>query len=181
MSTSVPLLREELVEASVLRCIANGLADYGLVKQTGDYAGPAPNLVLREAFPTPDERAEELKATTLAFGFNVDDGGTPGEMGSSLTFYVHTLTCWVFALEPRFGRKVAYALQHIARRGPGPFGLPDTIPLLDFNADADNPPQLDSLNVLSVQVSHQGNNSVRPWDRYVWTAGINVRDAAYMA
>lgn len=180
MSTSVPLLREELVEASVLRCIASGLADYGIVKQTNSYSGGAPNVVVREAFPTPDERADELMATTLAFGFNVDDGGVPGEMGSSLTFYVHTLTCWVFALEPRFGRKVAYALQHIARRGQGDFGLPDTIPLLDFNADPVTPPQLDLLNTMSVQVQHQGNNSVRPWDRYVWTAAVNVRDGYYI-
>lgn len=176
MSTSVPLLREELVEASVLRAITTGLPRYGMVKQSQDFAGPAPNVVIREAFPTPDERAQELVATTLAFGFNQDDGGQPAEMGSSLTRYVHTLTAWVFALEPRFGRKVAYAIQHVCRVNANPYGLPDTIPLLDFNADPQNPPQIDTLLTLGVQVDHQGNNSVRPWDRYVWTCNINVRD-----
>lgn len=174
MSTSVPLLREELVEASVLRCITTGLPEYGMVLQPGGFSGAAPNIVVREAFPTPDERADELKATTLAFGFNVDDGGRQAELGTTLTEYVHTLTCWVFALEPRFGRKVAYAIQHVARANL------DLIPLLDFNADADNPPVIDAMNVLGVQVQHQGNQSVRPWDRYVWTATINARDVYYV-
>lgn len=178
MSTSVPLLREELVEASVLRCLTSGLPRYGLQLGTNGDVGPAPLVVVRNAFPTPDERAEELTATTLAFGFNVDDGGMPAELGTSLTHYVHTLVVWVFALEPRFGRKVAYAIQHVCRVNPDT--LPDTIPLLDFNADADAPPVLDSLMTLHVQVKHEGNSSPRPWDRYVWTASIGVRDTYYV-
>lgn len=164
-----------------MRAITTGLPDYGMVRQTNGFAGPAPNVVVRQAFPTPDERAEELAATTLAFGFNVDDGGEPAEMGTTLTHYVHTLTAWVFALEPRFGRKVAYALQHIARRGGGTYNLlPDTLPLLDFNADSQNPPPLDPLLVFKAQVQHQGNQSPRPWDRYVWTCSIVVRDTYYV-
>lgn len=180
MSVSVPLLREELVEASVLRCITAGLPAYGVVLQTGPFAGPAPNVVVREAFPTPDERESELTCTTLAFGFGHDDGGMAAEIGTTLTKYVHTLSCWVFALEPRFGRKVAYAMQHVCRVGQGNYGLPDTITLLDFNADPVAPPQLDLLNVLSVQVEHQGNNSVRPWDRYVFSANVIVQDIYYV-
>lgn len=175
------LLREELVEASVLRAITAGLPDYGMVLQTGGFDGGAPNVVVREAFPTPDERNAELTATTLAFGFNVDDGGEPAEMGTSLTHYMHTLTCWVFALEPRFGRKVAYALQHIARRGGGAYNLlPDTLALLDFNANPAAPPVLDALLVYKAQTEHQANQSPRPWDRFVWTCSIVVRDTAYI-
>lgn len=168
------LLREELVEASVLRCITTGLPNYGFTLENGAFAGGPPAVVVRESFPTPDERTSELAATTLAFGFNVDDGGTPAELGSTLTKYVHTLTCWVFGLEPRFARKVAYAIQHVCRVNM------DLIPLLDFNADPAAPPQIDAMNTLSVQVQHQGNNSPRPWDRYVWTAAINVRDVYYI-
>lgn len=168
------LLREELVEASVLRCLTTGLPHYGMVLQTNGFDGPAPNVVVREAFPSPEERDSELTATTLAFGFNVDDGGTPAELGSTLTRYTHTLMCWVFALEPRFGRKIAYAIQHVCRVNI------DLIPLLDFNADPANPPEIDALNTLAVQVQHQANNSPRPWDRYVWTASINVRDTYYI-
>jgi hypothetical protein len=174
MSTGTPLLREELVEASVLRAITTGLPNYGIALQTNGFAGPAPNVIVRESFPTPDERETPLSATTLAFGFNVDDGGEQAELGSTLTKYVHTLTAWIFALEPRFGRKVAYAIQHVCRVNL------DLIPLLDFNADPASPPQIDALNTLLVQVEHMGNNSVRPWDKYVWCAHINVRDCYYV-
>jgi hypothetical protein len=179
VSTNTPnLLRAELVEASVRRCLISLLPNYGMVMQQEGFSGPAPNVVFREAFPTPDERESELTVTTVSFGFSVDDGGVPAELGTTLTKYVHTITAWVFALEPRFGRKVAWAMQAASRIGPGPYGLPDTIPLLDFNADPDDPPQIDILCTLGSQVAHQGNNSIRPWDKYVWTTTINVRDIA---
>lgn len=160
------LIREELVELSVLRAVTVGLPDYGYV-----LGGPDANVLVREAFPTPEERGGELAVTTLAFGFNVDDGGQPAELGSTLTKYVHSLVCWVFALDPRFGRRLAYTVKNIARRND------DQIPLLDFNQDTE--PQIDALNVLHTQVRHEVNTSVRPWDQYVWTVTISVRDVAY--
>lgn len=165
---TMQMLREEMVEASVLRAITAGITDYGAV-----VTGGSPNLAIREAFPTPDERAGELNITTLAFGFNIDDGGEPAEMGSTLTRYTHTLVCWTFAIEPRFGRHIAQAIMHVARRNN------DIIPLLDFSQDGD--PVIDGLNVMKVQVRHQVNQSPRPWDRYVWTTSISVRDTAYPA
>jgi hypothetical protein len=166
MPTEPALIREELVELSVLRAITTGLPDYGY-RLNGD----SPNVRVREAFPTPDERAEELTITTLAFGFNVDDGGEPAELGSTLTKYVHSLSCWVFALEPRFGRRLAHTIRNIMRRNN------DIVPLLDFNDPAE--PIIDSLNVLRTQVRHEANNSPRPWDAYVWTVTIAVRDICY--
>lgn len=180
MGTTVPLLREELVEASVMRVIASGLADYGLIKQVDGFVGDKPNVVLREAFPTPDERGEELLANTLAFGFNSDDGGVAAELGTTLTKYVHTQVAWVFGLDMAFSRKVAQVVKHIVRRGQGEWGTPDTIPLLDFNADPENPPQIDLLMVLSAHTEHQGNTSVRPWDRYLYTCTVEVQDIYYV-
>lgn len=175
MTTAI--LREELVEASVLRAITTELpTKAGVLIRANGYAGPPPHVVVREAFPTADERNSELLATTLAFGFSVDDGGEPGELGTTLTVFVHQLVCWVFGIEPRFARRVAYGIAHVARAYPDQ--LPDTLPLYDFNQDGD--PQVDDLIVLRTQVQHQGNNSPRPWDRYVWTTTIEVRDAAYM-
>lgn len=162
------LIREELVELSVLRAITLGLPDYGYVLSPGDGA----NVLVREAFPTPDERAEELTITTLAFGFNIDDGGEEAELGSNLTRYVHTLMCWSFGLEPRFTRRLAHTIKNIARRNL------DSIPLYDFN-QADPAPQIDTLRVMKTQVRHQVNNSPRPWDQYVWTTALSVRDYAY--
>ena len=156
---------------SVMRCIATGLPDYGYVVENGSNSVPGANILLREAFPTPDERNGELLITTIAFGFNIDDGGEPAELGTNLTRYVHTLMCWTFALEPRFGRRLAHTIKNIARR------TLDALPLYDFNQDSD--PQIDTLLVMKTQVRHQVNNSVRPWDQYVWTTSLAVQDFYY--
>ncbi len=165
------LIREELVELSVLRWITGALPDYGyVIAPTPDPSGG--NVYVREAFPTPEERNQELTVTTLAFGFNIDDGGEPAEMGSNLTKYVHTIVCWVFATEPRFGRRLGHTLKNVARRNM------DTIPLLDFN-QPDPAPTIDGLNVMRAQTRHEVNQSPRPWDRYVWTCAISVQDYSY--
>lgn len=158
------ILREELVEYSLLQKIREGLPTYGIVLAP---AGGA-TVILREAFPTPEERQEELTMTTVAFGFNIDDGGRPVELGSNLTEYRHTLEVWTFATEPRFGRHVAHAIKHIVRTNEA------SIPLLDYN-QAENP-AIDVLLVEKAQVQHQANSSPRPWDRYVWSTSVVVAD-----
>jgi len=168
MPVEPDLIREELVELSVLRAIRLGLPDYGYTLGTDPSVA---DVNVREAFPNPEERNEELVITTVAFGFNIDDGGEPAELGSNLTKYVHTLICWTFALDPRFGRRLAHTIKNIARRNL------DVLPLYDFNQDAE--PQIDALNVMKTQVRHEVNNSPRPWDQYVWTTAISVQDISY--
>src|SRR2546427_10118746 len=138
---SATILREELVEYSTLQRIREGLPSYGLVL---DPEEGTPTVKLREAFPTPEERSEELQITTVAFGFNIDDGGRLMELGSNLTEYTHTLEVWTFATEPRFGRRLAHAIKHVVRSPD------DSIPLLDYNQDED--PQIDTLIVVKAQV-----------------------------
>jgi hypothetical protein len=157
------LLREELVELSALALLNSDLPTYGFV-----LSGGGQDVRLREAFPTPEERAQELEMTTVAFGFNIDDGGKLIEMGSDLTEYVHTLIVWTFATEPRFGRKLAHAIKHVFRAGQA------EIPLLDFGQEGN--PQIDSLRVDKAQVRHEVNQSPRPWDQYVWTTTITLTD-----
>lgn len=167
------LIRAELVEASVMRCIVTGLPDYGYTLADDSTTTPptTADVFVREAFPTAEERNGELTVTTLAFGFNIDDGGEPAELGSTLTKYVHTLVCWTFATEPQFGRRLANVIKDVVRRSY------DQIPLLDFDQDDD--PQIDSMIVMKAQARHEVNVSPRPWDRYVWTTAISVRDVAY--
>lgn len=162
------LLREDLVELSILRKIKEGLPafDYVLAPETGA------TLEVKEAFPTPEERTKELTITTLAFGFNIDDGGRDVELGSTLTEYRHTLMAWVFGLEPRFARQVAQSIKHILRDAD------DAVPLLNFAEEGN--PQIDTLRIEKVQVAHQGNNSQRPWDQYVFTATSVVSDTYYI-
>lgn len=158
------ILREELVEYSAFQLIRERLPAFGVTLAPAENA----TVVLREAFPTPEERQEELTMTTVAFGFNIDDGGRQMELGSNLTEYTHTLEVWTFATEPRFGRHLAHAIKHLIRTGDA------SIPLRDYNEAED--PIIDRLLVNKVQVTHQANNSPRPWDRYVWTTSIQVQD-----
>lgn len=170
--TEPRILREELVELSVMRAVTAGLPDYGYVLLALDGSNfSSANVHFREAFPTPEERNGELKITTLAYGFNVDDGGKPMELGSNLTEYVHTLTVWTFALDPQFGKRLAATVKEIAWRNGG--GLP----LYDFGQVGD--PQIDTMIVEKAQTKHEINNSPRPWDQYVWTTAINVADTYF--
>ncbi len=159
------LLREEIVEYSALEAVEQGLPNYGF-----ELEGEEQNVVLKEAFPTPEERLQELETTTVAFGVNIDDGGKPAELGSDLTEYRHTLILWTFATEPRFGRRLAHAIKHVFRTGQA------EIPLLNFNEEGEENPEIGTLQVLSAQVRHEVSNSARPWDQYVWTTHVVLRD-----
>lgn len=159
------IIREELMEYSILQLLREKLPGFGFT-----LTGEGKDLLIREAFPTPEERTKELKETTLAFGFNIDDGGKPAELGSNLTTYMHTIMCWTFGLEPRFARHVAHAIKHIVWGG-------ETLPLIDFNQEGD--PVIDQLVVHKAQVQHQVNVSPRPWDQYVWTTALNISDTYY--
>jgi hypothetical protein len=162
------IIREDLVEYSVLRKVKAKLPEYGYTLSPAVGA----DLLVRESFPTPEERTQELKITTLAFGFAVDDGGRPLELGSTLTEYKHTLTAWVFGTEPHLARQIANAIKHILRKDD------DAIPLLNFEAEGE--PQIDTLRVDKVQTTHQPNSSQRPWDQYVWTTSAVVCDSYYI-
>lgn len=161
------ILREENVEYSLLQKIREGMPNYGFVLAPAAGA----DLAIREAFPTPEERTAPLTISTVAFGFNIDDGGRDMELGSNLTEYAHTLEVWTFAIEPRLGRRIAHAIKHVVRTGD------DTVALFDYNQNEN--PQIDSLLVRKAQVKHQANSSPRPWDQYVWTTSIVVVDTFF--
>lgn len=162
------VLREELIEFSVLQLIREELPNYGVVLTGPDTPGQN-HVHLREAFPTADERVQELKVTACCFGFNMDDGGREMELGSNLTEYRHTLEVWTFALSPMFGRHVAHAIKHIVRKNN------DYIPILNYNDEGD-PIEDATMYVMKAQAKHQANNSPRPWDRFVWTTAIVLVD-----
>lgn len=163
------ILREQLVEFSMLRAVKEGLElpEYGFVIAPASGA----TVLVREAFPTPDERSEPLEITTVAFGFSVDDGGVPMELGSNLTKYRHTFTVWVFGTSMEFAKQVASSIKHILRTND------DLVPLYDFNQEGD--PQIDALLIDRVQTEHQGNSSPRPWDQYVYTTSAVAEDTYY--
>lgn len=157
------ILREDMIEQSVEDFIRAGLSGFSYDDQ---------NVHIRDAFPTPDERAKPLDKTQLAVGFNFDDGGVPGELGSNLTRFVHTIEFWTFATNQRIGKQLANVIKHML------WGA-QVVPLLDYNDPADPPPQMDALVVLRCQVARQVNTSTRPWDQWVWTTTVRLEDTYY--
>lgn len=153
------ILREDMIQRSVREHAISRLPSWGYT--------PGDNLVVRDSFPTADERVAELEQTTLAFGFHFDDGGTPSEMGSTLTLYVHTIELWIFALDPETGVNLANALKHIFRS--------DYIVNL-MNYEEDPPVAIDTMEADKVSVTRQIAPQPRPWDRFVWTTTVKLRD-----
>lgn len=152
------LTREDLVEESVQLYVTDRLASY-------DYDGS--NVIVRDAFPTPDERSQELTTTTVAIAISFDDGGRSLELGSTFTLYTHTVECWVFATSPKFGRNLANVIKAIVRHE-------GEIPLIDIG----NPlkPQIDTLIIDRASSNRQFNSSPRPWDQNVWTTTIRLME-----
>lgn len=155
------ITREQAVTQSVQNFIQDGLVALGY---TSD------KVFMRDAFPTPDERASELVKTTVATGFNFDDGGTRAELGSDLLLRVYTIEFWTFGTTPEYGQNVAHAIRRL---------LEDEymVPLQDIR-EVDNP-VIDKLQVLEprgVLVAHQINPDPRPWDANVWTTTVKVED-----
>lgn len=167
------ILREDNVEYSMLRKIREGLAEMGYkIAADPTKPGAEDQLVVRESFPTPEERTRELAITTLALGFSIDDGGRPVELGSTLTEFKHTVTCWVFGTDPHLARQIANAVKHVMRHAD------DIVELLNFEEEPAK--QIDVLRIEKTQTQHQGNSSKRPWDQYVWTCSIVASDTYYV-
>lgn len=127
-------------------------------------------LLIREAFPGVDERSQPLLKTTLATGFNFDDGGRMVELGSDLTMRIYTIEFWCFATTPAMGRNVANVVKEI-------FELHNVVPLHDYGDPAQ--PIIDHIVLLQdrgVQVQRQIATDPRAWDVNVFTTTVKFED-----
>jgi hypothetical protein len=86
--------REDKIEQTISNLVRQKLTDHDYIPEVVD---------LREAFPTADERAQELTKSQVAVGFSFDDGGLQAEMGTDLRVYTHTVEFWSFGIEARRG------------------------------------------------------------------------------
>lgn len=155
------ITREDAVVQSAQTFVQQGLVALGYT---------ADKVLMRDAFPTPDERASELDTTTVATGFNFDDGGRRAEMGSDLLLRVYTVEFWVFGTTPEYGTNVAHVIRRIFE---GDYRLP----LLDIRDPAF--PTSDYLTVFEprgIVVQRQVANDPRPWDMNVWTTSVKLED-----
>jgi hypothetical protein len=130
-------------------------------------------VLMRDAFPTLEERATELNVTTVAAGFNFDDGGTQIELGSDLTERAYTIEFWTFGVSQEYGRNVANLVRAIVEDNDG------HIPLKDIGVVGQ--PEIGALVLDQVRVVRQVNRDPRPWDMFVFTTRVEVTDTYYPA
>lgn len=155
------ITREDLVVQSAENFITREL-------QARDYTPD--KVVIRDAFPGPEERASELETTTVATGFNFDDGGRPVELGSDMIQRVYSIEFWVFGTTPEYGQNVAHVIRAI-------FEQDYLLPLEDIR-QPDNPviDQLQLAEPQGTKVTRQIARDPRPWEMYVWTTTVRVQD-----
>lgn len=155
------ITREDLVVQSAENYVTAQLALRGYT---------ADNVTIRDAFPSVDERATELEKTTIATGFNFDDGGRRAEMGSDLLRRVYSIEFWTFGTTPEYGQNVAHVIRAV-------FENDGIMPLQDIREDGD--PVIDALQLdepRGVIVTRQIARDPRPWEMYVWTTTVKLED-----
>jgi hypothetical protein len=153
--------REDQVEQSVTDFVRAGLVAAGY----GD-----DQVKIKDAFPSVTERAQELTITTVAVGFNFDDGGQKAELGSDLIRRIYSIEFWTFGISPTYGRNVANVIRFLVEQEW-------LIPLKAIEQAGQ--PVIDQLVVVDDRgptVTRQIANDPRPWDRYVFTTMVKVED-----
>lgn len=154
--------REDQVEQSVQDFVKDKLFN------VGGYS--TDDVVILDAFPY-NKFDGPLDRTYVAMGFNFDDGGHPAEMGSTLKRRQYTLTFWVFAHEPDWGKNIANVTKSAAESDM-------VIPLKDYGIN--EPPQvIDSLMVDSASTQRQFVREPQPWEENIWTTFVKVTDEYY--
>lgn len=157
--------REQKIEQSV--------QDYvrGMLFTRFNY--PTDEVELLDAFPIKRfERA--LDKTYVALGYNFDDGGRQGEMGSDLKRRIYTVELWIFGASPVWGRNVANAVKAALEQE-------DTIPLKDIADPAQ--PVIDNMMIPpgGLRVQHVPMRDPRPWEENVWLCRVNLEDFYFAA
>lgn len=153
--------RETLIEQSV----TDYLRDHLLAAGYDDTV-----VLVREAFPSVEERSSPLMTTTLAVGFSFDDGGRIAELGSDLTQRVYTTEFWTFGTSANMGQNIANTVKHV-------FESEGVVPLKDYSKPG--APPFDSLVLMDekgVLVQRQISTDPLPWDLNVFTTTVKFED-----
>jgi hypothetical protein len=129
---------------------------------------PESQVEVLESFPH-DVFDGPLDHSYIAYGFDVDDGGAAGEMGSDLVVRVHDAEIFVFAHSPAFGRNLGPTIRDT-------FDV-RTIPLLDVREQGR--PEIDRLVVESASADRQPIPDPKPWEENVWLVTVRLSDEYY--
>lgn len=108
-----------------------------------------------------------LEKNYIAMGFNFDDGGKEGEVGSNLVRKVITIEFFVVATNATWGRNLSSAIATALESDR-------VVPLKDIGEPGD--PVIDALPVDSVSAEHQPIANPEPWQRFIWTVHLRLED-----
>lgn len=156
--------------------ITQSIEDYVRGMLFGSFAYPADKVELLDAYPT-NRFDRALDKSYVAIGFNFDDGGQGGELGSDLVHRVYTVELWTFGMSPVWGRNIANAVKAALEQE-------SSIPLRDYGSedtdpsDATKPPIIDALVIppRGLRARHVPVRDPRPWEENVHVVTVNLED-----
>lgn len=122
---------------------------------------------LVNSFDTERFKEQPMKKTFVAVGFNFDDGGKEGELGSTLKRRLYTIEFFIIGKSDTWGKNVAQAVKFSLERD-------GTIPLLDITQASK--PEIDRLIVISASAEHQPIAKPEPWQENIWTVHLRAED-----
>jgi hypothetical protein len=152
------LTREDHISQSVADFVKSRLQSRGYDE---------PKVRWLDAYPATLQR---LSANLIAVGFNFDDDGHEGEMGSDLIVRDYTFEFFVFGLTDTAARNIAQQVKFALQHDPA-----QTIPLIDVESGD----EIDRLIVNSATAQRQVIVEPEPWQEFVWTASGILRDEYY--
>lgn len=147
---------------------AHSVLEFVRALLVGRYA--ADDYEVRESFPYKDiEEATAIRKQHIALGFQFDDGGRDGEMGSNFTRLLHTFEVFVFATSDPWG-------ENLATRIAESIHAAELVPLLDpENGNA----VIDQMIVEQSVAARQPVRNPRPWEEHVWLCTAKLWDEFY--
>ena len=154
------ITREDLISQSVYDYVKAGVIARGY---------DAGKVEFRESFPYTLED-EKLQRSIVAIGFSFDDGGTQGELGSSLRRREYTIELFIFGRDQGWGRNVASAVKFT-------IDADGRIPVVNYGSLAQ--PVIDYLIVHSVSSERQIIPDPEPYQENVWVVTAKVTDEYY--
>lgn len=114
---------------------------------------------------------EELQTNKVASGYDFDDDGRQGELGSDLIRRQYTIEFFILGISSVWAKNIAQAIKFSVEHD----GI---VPLLDITDTASAPdwPQIDALVLVGVSANRVIVQDPAPWQRHVWTTRIRVED-----
>lgn len=117
---------------------------------------------------------EHVSKNYIAGGYDFDDNGKAGELGSDLITRLYTMEFFTVGISSVWARTIAQGIKFSLETD----GI---IPLLDIEDTDAAPdwPQIDSLVLVGVSANRTIVQDPAPWQRHLWVTTVRVEDTYY--